>query len=151
DNYEFGLTHTVEEMHFPPEQQDIRFGVLHIKATNGVSSLGLAATALVQQGDTHALLELAHFASNGEERAHQYLDGVENTLEKGGFPITGHSQDIQRTVDWLTRQARENDQTGEWQVLTSQQAQELDTGELSLIHSFRDVRTMSGGAIQLNW
>src|SRR5262249_27267800 len=39
DDYEFGLTHTSEEMRFSPEQQEIRFGVLPIKAPNALSSL----------------------------------------------------------------------------------------------------------------
>src|SRR5262249_21900450 len=94
-----------------------------------------------------ALLELAHFANNGEERAHQYLDGVEDIMDKGGFPVAGLSQDIQRTVDWLTGQSRENDLAGDWQPLTSKQAQDLEAGELSLTHSFREVHTMSGGGM----
>ena len=75
---------SAEEMYFHPQQQEIRFGVLPIRAPDGITPLGLAATALLQQGDTHALMELAHFANNGRERADQYLDNVEDTLDRGG-------------------------------------------------------------------
>jgi hypothetical protein len=139
------LTHTAEDMRFPPEQQELRFGVLPIKAPDGMTPLGIAATALLQQGDTHALLELAHFANNGTARAEHYLDGIEDTLEQGGFGTKGQSPWIQRTIDWLAAQARENDLDGDWQPLTHQQAQDLDTGTLTLTHSFREVRTMSSG------
>jgi hypothetical protein len=139
------LTHTEEELRFPPERQELRFGILPIKAPDGMTPLGFAATTLLQQGDTHALLELAHFANNGAARAEHYLDGIEDTLEQGGFSMTGQSITMRRTVDWLAAQARENDLDGDWQPLTHQQAQDLDAGTFALTHSFREVRTMSSG------
>jgi hypothetical protein len=145
------LAHGPEEMRFHSEQQELRFGVLPIKAPDGMTPLGFAATTLLQQGDTHALLELAHFANNGAARAEHYLDGIEGTLEQGGFNRIGQSSTMQRTVDWLAAQARENDLDGDWQPLTRQQAQDLDAGTLTLTHSFREVRTMSSGWIGLHF
>lgn len=152
DDCEFTLTHSPEDMRFHPEAHEIRFGVLPIKALNGITSLSLAATPLLQQGDTHALLEIAHSANNGEERALQYLDSIEDMLEKGGFAVSGTSpKDVERTVSWLTEQARGNDLSEDWQPLTSQQAQDLDTGELSLTHTFREVRTLTASWVGRDW
>jgi hypothetical protein len=128
-----------------PERNEIRFGVFPLVAQDGSARYGYSAAATIQQGHTCALLELAHFPNNGEKRAHQFVDGIEHTLEKSGYKLEGATKWIEKTVQRLTEQAQQNHQSGEWRALHTDDLQRLQMGKFQIEHEHSQVRTLSSG------
>ncbi len=144
----FSLKHQPEEVKIDPERQEISFGVAPIIAPDATTPLGFAAVATVSQAEpgTHALLEVAHFANNGRQRAEEYVAGVEQAAQKRGHPLIGNSMNIGKTVEWLAQQSQHNRLQGEWNPLTAEQSQALAEGTASVTHTFNEVKTMSSDA-----
>ncbi len=141
----FSLKHKPEEIKIDPERQELSFGVAPIIAPDGMTPLGFGAFAMVSQAEPgkHALLEVAHFANNGRQRADEYVAGLEQTTQQRTFPLIGNSANIGKTVEWLTQQSKHNGLPGDWNPLTEDQSQAIAGGSGALTHSFGEVKTMS--------
>lgn len=130
------------------EYQSISFNTLPIIATNGETPLGYAATAVIRQQDSRAMLEVAHFPKHSKDRADEYIGQLQANLKARGYKLKGGTSDIESTVGWLTRQAITNRLSGEWNPLTREQGQQLIDGDLGLVHSFHEMKPISGYSIR---
>jgi hypothetical protein len=146
------VTHTSNQLRFPPERQAITLKLLPIVSPDGGPHIGYAAAALVSQQNKSEMLEVAHFNPRAKERAEDYTRYLEQTLQKRGYLTLGYNRDIEGTVDWLTRQARANRLNGEWNPLTPEQRQHLNNSESNIVHTYNELRTVATtGLIERNY
>jgi len=124
--------------------QSISFSTLPIIATNRETPLGFAATAVIRQQNSRAMLEIAHFPKHNKDRADDYIDQLQTDLKDRGYKLKGGTSNIEATVRWLTRQAIANRLSGEWNPLTEEQGQQLMDGDMGLVHSFHEMKPISG-------
>ncbi len=124
------------------KRQDVELGVLPIVAPNGKTTLGYAAAVVVHQGKGAALLELAHFGPKQEDRAGKYTDQVSQNMQERHLPLYGG--DLDKTVGFLTQLSGQNRLRGEWEALTSEQVEGWSGGDLSITHTFNQIRPFTG-------
>ncbi len=130
-----------------PDWHTLSFGVAPISAPNGRTPLGFAAMALVAQGETQAVLEIAHFGNRGQARAEEYAERLAKSLKQRGYAIQGGTKDVEGTVGWLTRLSQHNHLPGDWNALTDDQRVAWEQGEFSLTHPFNQVRPLTGAGL----
>lgn len=137
-----GAFHTDLPMQSGDKRQGVELGALPIIAPNGKTTLGYSAAAVVHQGKGAALLEVAHFGPREQARATTYRDQLCQTIQDRRLPMQG--SDLDKTVGFLTQLSAQNRLSGEWEALTSDQVEEWVGGDLSLTHTFNQVRPFTG-------
>ena len=137
------ITHTANQLKLPPDRQAVTLKLLPIVSPDGRTHIGYASAAFVNQKDSSAMLEIAHFNPKAKERAEDYTHNLEQTLEKRGYLTSGQNRDIEKTVHWLTKQAKGNRLNGEWNAMTPAQREHMNQNNFSLVHSHHELRTVS--------
>ncbi len=106
--------------------------------------------AVVTQGTSQAVLEVAHFGNKGRVSAEQYTESLEKSLKQRGYGMRGGTKDVEGAVDRLTMLSRQNRLPGDWNALTDEQRTAREQGDFTLSHTFNQVRLLAGAGLDHN-